>query len=206
MAVAALIILIVLMVNIGRWLSDADSPEMADAIVVLAGAPERTMYAADLYRKHYSREVLISRPAKEGETSLLFRIGIKEETEEHLDRRILIRMGVPASHIKDFGEGSLSTVDEAYALKRATHGMLHRVLIVTSPYHVLRAKLVFRRAFRGTGTRIVVVATPYEKSVVHWWRSQQGARNVVLEMAKLAFYMIGGRFTHSTNHRASIGQ
>lgn len=67
-----------------------------------------------------------------------------------------------------------------------------KLLVVTSPYHVRRAAMIFRQAYGGAH---VVVGTPYEPFPREWWRSQDAARNVLLELAKITFYLVGGRFT-----------
>lgn len=41
---------------------------------------------------------------------------------------------------------------------------------------------------------IRVIATPYEAFPGQWWKNQDAARNVVLELTKIIFYRVGGRF------------
>jgi hypothetical protein len=40
-----------------------------------------------------------------------------------------------------------------------------------------------------------VVATPYEPFPREWWKDQDAARHVVLELSKIAFYLLGGQFS-----------
>ena len=47
----------------------------------------------------------------------------------------------------------------------------------------------------GRDVTFVVCATPYESFPDDWWHSQDAAREVLLEWAKLAFYLVGGRFS-----------
>ena len=98
-----------------------------------------------------------------------------------------------AGSIDFFGEASLSTFDEAIALQHRFAGRSPRLLVVTSPYHVRRARMVLVDALPNA--ILTVCATPYEEFPEHWWISQDAARDLLLELAKLAFYIAGGRFT-----------
>ncbi len=66
---------------------------------------------------------------------------------------------------------------------------------MTSPSHVRRARLIVERALAGRGVTLAVCATPYESLRDDWWRTQDSARDVVLEWTKLMFYLLGGRFS-----------
>lgn len=174
------------------WLIASDSPAPADAIVVLAGDVRRARHAADLYRDGYGTEVLISRPERERWEQMLDGMGIPFPLAEDLNAEVLKRAGVPERAIGFFGEHSLSTFDEALALRKRYAGRVPTLLVVTSPYHVRRAKLVLGRNFPNA--RVLVVATPYEDFPARWWTSQEAARAVLLETAKFGYYLVGGRF------------
>jgi uncharacterized SAM-binding protein YcdF (DUF218 family) len=113
--------------------------------------------------------------------------------EEDLHRQILIAKGVPPQAIEIFGEGSLSTIEEAQLLAKRFNTSA-RLLVVTSPTHVLRARLVISAALRGRNVTVQVVPTPYDAIETRWWRNQATARSVILEVAKLVFYVLGGSF------------
>ncbi len=67
--------------------------------------------------------------------------------------------------------------------------------MVTSPYHVRRTRLIFYEALGDRGIEFAVVATPLETFPDDWWRSQDSAREVLLEWVKIAFFLVGGRFS-----------
>jgi uncharacterized SAM-binding protein YcdF (DUF218 family) len=184
----------VVVVYVADWLVRSDALESADAIVVLAGAPERPLYAADLYRQRYAAKVLVSRPAPHSSQPLLTRYGIEMQREEDLNVAVLRAKEVPDSAIELFGAGSRSTVDEMETLKARFAASPARLLIVTSALHTRRARLIARRTFDGTGIVPIVVATPYEQLPQRWWADQETARRVVLEVMKTGFYLIGGRY------------
>lgn len=185
---------LLVLITAGIWLApSADPPERADALVVLSGGLERSLYAADLFQAGLAPKILVSRPAKEQVVKILEDLHIEYTREEDLHRQILVRKGVPPDALEFFGEGSLSTAEEARVLAGLIAGPA-RLLVVTSPTHVLRARISIESAFRGKGVSVQVVPTPYESFDVRWWQNQGSARSVILEMAKLAYYFLGGRF------------
>jgi glycosyltransferase involved in cell wall biosynthesis len=181
----------------GYWLVDeAGEPQPADAVVVLAGGFERSVFAADLVSRGLAPRVLISRPAREDGATLLESYGVRLPHEEDIALAILVGKGIARDRIDWFGHDSRSTYDEGIALREFVsrhRGM--RLLVVTSPTHVRRASLILSAALKNLGVDIQVVGTPYEHFDRFWWRDQSSARAVILETAKLALYLTGGRFS-----------
>lgn len=175
------------------WLLQSDPVERADAIIVLAGDMRRSLHAADLFRQGYAPQVLVSRPARDAKEKVLDRMAVPFPRAEDINVEVLRRGGVPLDRIEVFGEASVSTFDEALVLNKRFSGRTPRLLVVTSPYHVRRARLILTRVLPAA--TLTVVATPYEEFPERWWTSQEAARNLLLELAKLAFYSLGGRFT-----------
>lgn len=180
------------------WLANPDAEAPADAIVVLAGAPERALYAADLHARGLAKRVLVSRPARNPRSVLLDRFGVNIPAEEAINRRILEQKGVPADHVDYFGSASLSTVQEMEALEALFRDRRTRLLVVTSPLHVRRARLIARRVLPADRFEVAVVATSYETVPRQWWRDQESARNILLETAKTLFFLVGGRYRAGT--------
>lgn len=176
----------------GEWLSDSDLPRKADAIVVLGGSFARPFQAADLYRQGLAPKIYVSVPVREHQYRLLDEAGIAYPREEEVARRILLQHGVPASAIEYLGKDLISTAAEA----RATHGVFARgapkLLIVSSPYHLRRARMTFTDALPAA--EIGMIASSYDPLPQAWWRDQSAARNVLSELAKIAFYQLGGRY------------
>lgn len=185
---------LIVLLTAGIWLAPPeDPPERADTLVVLSGGLERSMYAADLFLLGLAPRILVSRPAKEQITKELETLNIVLPLEEDLHMQILTRKGVPLQDIEFFGKGSMSTAEEARALAQHITTPT-RMLVVTSPTHVLRARLALSSMFKGTGVTLQVVPTPYESFETRWWRNQGMTRSVILEVAKLTYYFLGGRF------------
>jgi uncharacterized SAM-binding protein YcdF (DUF218 family) len=185
----------VALVSAGYWLIPAQAPlRPADAIVVLAGGFERSLYAADLYNQGLALKVWVSRPARERSAQQLEELGIVLPSEQDIQRQILLRKGVPAGDIEFFGTGSLSTIEEAFALRERVAGAPQGLIIVTSPAHVRRAGITMNDTLTAQDVNLQVVGTPYEHFDPLWWRDQNSARAVILECAKLVHYMFGGRY------------
>ena len=186
-------LVVILLAYAARWLSDAGVPARADVIVVLAGDARRARHAGDLFRQGYAPQVLVSRAARGARERSLDELGIVLPRGEEIDIRVLERVGVPRDRIAVFGTASLSTYEEGKVLRVLYADRPIRLLVVTSPYHVRRARMILASALPNA--RLNVVATPYEACPERWWSSQDAARDVLLEVAKLLFYGLGNRFT-----------
>lgn len=187
---------------IGWGLDYSDEPSPADIIVVLAGDYSRPFYAADLFAKGLAAEVWISQPVQSEAESLAIKEGVEILPEEAAYRQILIRRGVPADKIRLYGRGIMSTVNEALALSNTLEDRHRKILIVTSRYHARRSRFIFRRELPGIDIR--VVATPYENFTRRWWTQQAMARAAVTETAKMAYYLLGGRFVSNLENTPHV--
>jgi uncharacterized SAM-binding protein YcdF (DUF218 family) len=175
-----------------EWLNDPDAPDKASAILVLGGDSTRALEAADLYRAGYASKIYISSPLPDDHERRLAALGVFTPTEEDLTRQVLRKRNVPDAIVEVFARDVVSTVDEASASTVRFADVPGTLLIVTSPYHVRRTRMIFRDAMPGR--RLLFVANRYEPVAAQWWRDQTAARNVVLEIAKTAYYLVGGRF------------
>jgi uncharacterized SAM-binding protein YcdF (DUF218 family) len=176
----------------GEWLSVGDRPQKADAILVLGGSFTRPFQAAELYRQGFARQIYVSVPAREDQYRLLDEAGVAFPREEDVVRQVLQKKGVPASAIEYLGKDLISTAAEAQAARALFGKGAPRLLLVTSPYHLRRARMTFSDALPAADIR--VIATSYDPSPLAWWKDQSAARNVLLELAKITFYKLGGRY------------
>ncbi|MEI7636297.1 MAG: YdcF family protein [Syntrophus sp. (in: bacteria)] len=176
----------------GYWLQRDEKPIKSDAIIVLAGTPTRSFYAADLYRQGYAPQVYISRPMRDRSLEMLDKIGVSFPRQEEVDKEVLLKKGVHEHNIHFFGQSSLSTIQEAEAANKLFRGDSCKIIIVTSPYHVRRANMIFKDTMKNC--QFSVLGTTYEPFPKKWWTDQDAARNVLLETSKTVFYLFGGRF------------
>jgi uncharacterized SAM-binding protein YcdF (DUF218 family) len=175
-----------------RWLHHADAPQKADAIVVLAGDYSRPFEGARLYREGYAPKVYLSEAVREPSVLLLDREGIIYARNDDLIRQIALQKGVPPDAAIWLARDMTSTASEAEATRALVKNGAKKLLIVTSPYHTRRTGIIFRHALPDADIRII--ASRYEEFPEDWWHSQRAAINVLLEIAKLGYYWVGGRF------------
>ena len=177
---------------VADWLSVADRPQKADAILVLAGGFSRPFQAAELYRQGLARKIYVSVPAREDQHRLLDEAGIPFPREEDIVLQVLLKKGVPASAIEHLGKDLISTAAEAQAARELFAKRAPRLLVVTSAYHLRRARMIFSDALPAADIRMI--ATSHDPFPSLWWKDQKAARNVLLELAKITFHQLGGRF------------
>lgn len=178
--------------QVADWLSTADRPQQAEAILVLGGSYSRPFQAADLYRQGLARRIYVSVPAREDQHRLLDEAGIAFPREEAVVREVLLKKGVPASAIEYLGKDLISTAAEARAARALFAKGAPRLLVVTSPYHLRRARMTFADALPAADIRMI--ASSYDPLPQAWWKDQSAARHVLLELAKISFYQLGGRY------------
>lgn len=182
-----------------RILQVEDKVTKADYILPLAGEWHRFLKAAELYKAGLAPSVLLSN-AKDREPSrfnaVLDDMGIEIPPRSQLRRRILVHLGVPPDALAEFGRGHISTAEEAEALRtflgQRSVTEKPRIILVTSPYHTRRAKMIFSDLVPDAD--FIVTAPPEGKLVARWWTDRTSAITSVLESFKFAHYIVGGRF------------
>jgi uncharacterized SAM-binding protein YcdF (DUF218 family) len=179
----------------GYWLQAGDEVDLSkksDAIVVLGGSYFRPLYAAELYEKGVAPVIYVSRPIERKDRELLKSVGVNLPLQEEVFGRLLKKKGVPGDVIRFFGDSVISTAQEAQALKSEIGNERKTLVLVTSPYHVRRAKMVFEDVLPEC--KVLAMGTPYEVFPKRWWSTRQSALKTVNETVKIIFYMLGGQF------------
>jgi uncharacterized SAM-binding protein YcdF (DUF218 family) len=146
-------------------------PPVADGVVALTGASDARITAAmKLLEAGKARRMLISGVNPQASRADIR--GVAKATRRLYDCCV------------DLGFQALDTVGNARETARWTRQRHYRSLIVvTSDFHMPRAMLELRAALPD------VALTPYpvrsaDFNARHWWRSQEGARRMVLEYCK----------------------
>lgn len=189
---AAAVTALALLLTAGFWLQNTDYPTQSDAMVVLSGNFNRPAYAAELYQLGLAKKIYIARPARLPGEKALDDNGIEFPRREKLYRAILVKRGIPDDAIAFFGEDLDGTVAEAETLAGELKDQTGSLMVVTSPYHARRARMLFSKALPGWDVRVVGV--PSERLPGAWWSDRNAARAVLTELPKTIFYMLGGRF------------
>lgn len=177
------------------WLQVENELRKADYIVPLAGSSHRLMKAAELYRNGLAPRLLLPnsqiRPPSRIQ-KLRWDMGYPKTDPREFRRRLLARLGVPDSATDQFGDGYISTVEEAEALRGHLGDPAVRLIIVTSPAHTRRAKIIFEDVIPEA--QIMMAAPPEGRLKQSWWTDQYSAQIMVAEVAKLIYYLAGGRY------------
>jgi uncharacterized SAM-binding protein YcdF (DUF218 family) len=138
-----------------------DKPMHADAVFVLSGSETRLPVGVRLVKEGYAPLLVISRTTPRPTQLEQLACG------QGLGIRVLCVRAAP-----------YSTVGEAETIARlAAQRHWIRLDVVTSQYHVLRARIILRRCYRG-GLR--VVGAPNVLSLLPW--------NAAMESVKLVYH------------------
>ncbi len=162
--------------SMGRALVRAETPQKADAILVLAGDWNggRVMTGCELSRRGYAPVVLVSGPnawygLNEADASIQF----------------AARNGCPTDRLEPVKLTAHSTDEEARVLKPMLERRgIRSLLIVTSNYHTNRAGRTFERVL-GDAVEVRMIASPdpyFEPS--SWWKSREGQKVMFYEAVK----------------------
>ncbi|MFY9751260.1 MAG: YdcF family protein [Candidatus Acidiferrales bacterium] len=159
----------------GNFWVDEDSPEISDAIVVLAGDnydADRAARAAELFKAGWAPRIVASghylRPYA---------------SASEFEQRDLEQRGVPAAAIVPLPLRVGNTIEEAREVSEflAAHRW-RKILLVTSNYHTRRSEYVYARLL-APGSELRVIAAPdsqYDPN--NWWRQRESVKIFFQEM------------------------
>lgn len=179
----------------GHWMRINEPPVKADYIFPLAGNMNRMIKAAELYKQGYAPTILLSRPrtpAPEPLDEVKLLMGYPKYTPDAFVATMLDVLGADSARVEPFGDGHASTVEEIEALKRHFNGRTPSLLVVTSPYHARRVKMIIDDIIPEYPVTITV--SEDGAFVDDWWRDQDSAQHLVMEFAKTVHYLLGGAF------------
>ena len=183
--------------GIGRFLVVSDPlPMRADAIVVLAGAPdERLADAAHLFGRGLAPLVVLTRERRPTGAIALDRSGVRLPETHDLSWDALRALGVPDDRIVTLRRRASSTSSEALVIARhaCRHG-LRRLIVVTSPSHTRRSRLILRRALPADADLSLRPASAAYFPASRWWRRRHVAKHVLFEYQKLLNFWLRERW------------
>jgi uncharacterized SAM-binding protein YcdF (DUF218 family) len=180
--------------NIGRYLSTEDPLQKADAIAVLAGSRmDRPLEAVDLYQRGLAPRIVVTRMAVERSFAVLAERGIYFRADADATRDVFQKLGVPADAILIPDRIHDNTAQEAQTLRDlAVKNGWRRIIVVTSKYHLRRARFALRRELEGTGIEITMHGSRYDDvTPERWWTRRADWRWVLSESGKLVAYELG---------------
>lgn len=184
----------------GTWLVKEKVPPHADALVLLMGNfTDRVLQTADLYGSGIADRVIIAEESMGGYQGLIDR-GVKIISHTSQAVSSLVALGVPADSITVLPGDARSTLDEAVIVRQylGANPEIDTIVLVSSPYHLRRASMIFDRAFEEaglpvfTGTSGSGAYTDFDAT--RWWRTKEDIQHVLTEMVKIgSFITLEGR-------------
>jgi uncharacterized SAM-binding protein YcdF (DUF218 family) len=177
---------------LGLFLTVADPLEPSDAIVVLeGGTPAREVEAAALFHRGYAPRVVLAL-ARDPLPEVARRLAGEPPPQERA-ARVLVHAGVPAlaivrlTSVVENSDQELAA-DFAFARRQG----FRRVILVTSPYHTRRVRIIWRSRY-GRAIIASVYPTSYERwDPARWWRSRRYLESTVHEVFGIANFYLGG--------------
>lgn len=152
-----------------NYLDIASKPEPCDAIFVLAGKQERKVHGIALWRVGYAPELILS--VGRFEWRRFYDLGLPHDgglqklvdSVPPVERHFFVREWKDRAESLAVAKGKYGTLTEALAAANLLReGEYRSLMVVSSAYHLRRVALAFRRAFRGSGTKLVFTAVPDE--------------------------------------------
>lgn len=164
----------------------------ADHAVVLDGNNQRLVRAKELLDQGLVTDIYVSNgePAHPDEIDrIVAELGYIPPDRTVIKIEILKKLGVAPEKIFVFGQGSLTTRDEAKALAAQLNGQTPRLTLVTTNYHSRRAIEIFERALPGLSIQVTCPGGCV--APVLWWKDPAVAAQFVLEFVKHIYFRLG---------------
>ncbi len=181
--------------QLGHYLTREDPLVKADAIFVLAGTRMvRPLEAAELFLDAYAPRIVLTRDLQEERAvRRLAERGHQFESDAERARSLFTRLGIPKDAILVPDGVHDSTAAEAITLREyAERYGWRRVIVVTSKYHLRRARFAIERELRGTNVQVTMRASRYDPMEAdRWWTRRAEVRWVASELPKLVAYVLG---------------
>lgn len=165
---------------IGQALIISDPLQHADAVLPLAGDMSRVPYSVQLFVASAADWLLLTNDDPNPQ-ALAQKRAEAEAT------------GVPADRIVVVPGIATTTYDESVRIRKLAQARgWHSLVVVTSPYHTRRARIILREVFSSTSIMVSVV--PVEPSwyrAEDWWQYPTSRAMTLLEYVKLVAYWTG---------------
>jgi uncharacterized SAM-binding protein YcdF (DUF218 family) len=177
---------------LGPWLVVSEPLTRSDAIFVLDGqTPQRELEGAALFLDGWAPRVALTHP-RDTLSPEVRRLADGALPQERAVR-VLRRRGVPEAAIVRLGPVVDNTLQElAAGFEHARAQGWRRVIIVSSPYHTRRIRIIWDARFERE-IPAIVRATRYEPvDPARWWRSRRPLEDVVHEVFGIANFFLGG--------------
>lgn len=156
----------------------------ADAVVVVSGGDThaRTAEAVQLYKRGWAGLLIVSGAAKDK----------SGPSNAAVMRRQAVEQGVNPGDILIDPMARNTNQNAGGAVQLARPRGINDIIVVTSPYHLARATLLFEREFADLGTVRGHPSAFDDNWSQHWWLSAHSWRLVGSELVKYALELTRG--------------
>lgn len=163
----------------------------ADAIVCLAGGRGRIATAGDLWYRYWE----LSRTQSQKKVPVLYISGTGPQANWGVVTRQLrsgVRDVIQPENVVIENESFNTVANARWFARYVTRLGIRRVILVTSPYHMMRAHMIFKKILPTSGENAVSIDTlsvfqePFEPG--EWLTSFHGVRVTVEEYLKWLYY------------------
>jgi len=178
---------------VGRALVVEDAVAPSDAIVIVAGGiPTREATAAGLYGRGLAPLVVLSNNFTPDRVRELITLGGRHLDYKDESRLVVEKHGVPPTAIVALSPPVKTTEAELKLVAETARARgWRRVILVTSPQHSRRVKLVWSREAAGKIEGLIALAEVDEFPGEGWWWKRRDAEAVLHEYLGLAAIYLG---------------
>jgi uncharacterized SAM-binding protein YcdF (DUF218 family) len=178
---------------VGRALVVEDALAPADAVVIMAGGiPSREATAAGLYRSGWAPRVVLSNDFTPDRVRELIALGARRLDYQGESLVVLERHGVPPDAIVALSAPVKTTEAELRLVAETARARgWRRVILVTSPLHSRRVKLVWAREASGGIEALIALVKEEAVPGDGWWRKRRQAEAILHEYLGLAAIYLG---------------
>ena len=162
------------------------APRQSDAIVVISGDEQLARFAegVNLYQQGFGTYLVFSGAAYDNGTS-----------NADVMRDLAVQRGIPQSAILEEPQGEDTWGNAVYTRQVLEEHQLQSAILVTSPYHLRRAKVTFDAAYAGSNISLMVHAAPDSQwRKQSWWQQAETRRLTFTELQKLAYIVATGQY------------
>jgi uncharacterized SAM-binding protein YcdF (DUF218 family) len=174
---------------LGTWLVVADPLVASDAIFVLEGrTPSREVEAAALYHRRLAPVVGLSRARDPLDVA---RALARLPPRQHIATGVLTNVGVPERAILRLDREARNTAEELAVIRDAARASgFRRIIIVTSPSHTRRVRIIWDA--QRSDIQAVIHPSPFETfDARRWWRSRHGVEAMFHELGGIVNFQLG---------------
>ncbi|MNC16909.1 hypothetical protein D3C75_647740 [compost metagenome] len=174
------LLILIMLLSAGRFLSLSQSPQASDVIIVLSGGAGRGEEGIELYTKGYAADFLFSNATERASSS-----GDMQQTA--------LFLGIPQNAILTENE-ALSTYQNAQLTLpiMKQHGFTSAI-VVSSDFHMRRVKLIFDHVYKKSGIKLTYVGADSGYNAMWWWSDRYSRETTSNEYIK----MIGNAFGYN---------